>query len=76
MKIDGFIWDEGNLSHLEHVHPDYNLLELEDIVLREIKKYVGVDSRGNKIYAAKRKKITVIFNHRNNKARIFSLRIK
>lgn len=76
MKIEGFIWDEGNLNHLKHAHSDYDLYELQEIVLTCVKRYIGTDSRGNKVYAAARKNITVLFNHRNNKARIFSIRIK
>jgi len=76
LRIDGFIWDNGNLTHLKHAHPHYNLSELEEIVLVCTKRYIGTDSKGNKVYAAARKNITVLFNHRNNKARIFSIRVK
>jgi|GEM_PF-4825319 hypothetical protein len=76
MKINGFIWDTGNLGHLEEAHPHYELEMLEEIVLAFPKKYIGTDSRNNKVYAAQKGKITILFNHRDNKARIFSIRIK
>lgn len=76
MKIDGFIWDTGNLEHLEQAHPHYELEMLEEIVITCPKKYIGTDSRNNKVYAAQKGKITVLFNHRNTKARIFTIRIK
>lgn len=76
MIINGFIWDDGNLEHLKQAHPYVILSDLEDIVLNQTKRLIGTDSRGNNVYAAKRNRITVLFNHRDNKARIFSLRIK
>jgi len=76
MLINGFIWDNANLEHLEQAHPHYDINLLEEIVLTCPKRYIGADSRNNKVYAAQRNKITVLFNHRSNRARIFSIRIK
>ena len=76
MIINGFIWDAGNLDHLQHAHPHIVLADLEDIVLTCQKRYIGTDSRDNKVYAARRAKLTVLFNHRDNKARIFTVLTK
>ena len=76
IKIIDFEWDEYNLGHLQRAHPHLDAELLEDIV-REAKKYtqLGKDRYGKTVYAARRGKLTVLFNiKRNRMVRIFSVR--
>ena len=76
MVIAEFEWDEYNLGHLQSAHPHISPDLLEDVV-REAKRYrqLGKDRYGKTVYAARRGKLTVLFNIKLNRiVRIFSVR--
>jgi len=76
ITIREFEWDEYNVAHLEHSHPDLDLEQLEDIV-RRAKRYVklGKDRLGHQVYGARRSRLVVRLTLRKRRAaRIFSVR--
>jgi len=75
VDIEDFEWDEYNVSHLQHAHPNIPLDLLEDIVT-EAKRYytLGSDRCGKRVYGAARGKLLVLFNLKPGRiARIFSV---
>ena len=76
MRIERFEWDEHNLGHIKHAHPEFELELLEEIV-SSAKSYLsfGFDRYGKKIYGAQRGQLVVLFNLKKGRiARIFSVR--
>ena len=76
-QIKHFIWDEGNISHLEQAHPHLLRQDLEDIV-REASKFRFVSRHprtGLKNFMVRRGRLAVVFTViRYDTARIFSVR--
>jgi len=76
IQIDRFEWDEHNLGHLAHAHPNPDPETLQEIV-RKAKQYVrlGRDRYGKMAYGARRGRLLVLFNiKRGRVVRIFSVR--
>jgi len=76
VPIERFEWDEHNLGHLAHAHPEFELEFLEDTVL-SAKSYLnfGFDRYGKKVYGVQRGRLIVLFNLKKGRiARIFSVR--
>jgi hypothetical protein len=76
VRVEQFEWDEHNLGHLKHAHPEFELELLEEIV-SSAKSYLsfGFDRYGKKIYGAQHGRLVVLFNLKKGRiARIFSVR--
>ncbi len=76
VRIESFEWDEHNLGHLKHAHPEFELELLEEIV-SSAKSYLnfGFDRYGKRIYGAQSGRLIVLFNMKKGRiARIFSVR--
>jgi hypothetical protein len=76
VRVERFEWDEHNLEHLAHAHPEFELELLEEIV-SNAKFYLnfGFDRYGKRIYGAQQGRLVVLFNLKQGRiARIFSVR--
>lgn len=76
VRIEQFEWNEHNLEHLAHAHPEFEIEFLEEIV-SSAKSYLnfGFDRYGKKVYGAQRGQLIVLFNLKKGRiARIFSVR--
>ena len=75
IDVEGFEWDEHNVTHLQHAHPDVSLDLLEDIVTRA-KSYrvFGLDQYGKRSTPYSAARLRVLFNLKPGRmARIFSV---
>ena len=76
VKIERFEWDEHNLGHLAHAHPEFELELLEEIVSNaKFCLNFAFDRYGKKVYEAQRGRLIVLFNLKKGRiARILSVR--